>query len=105
MSILKFNPNNELWKTFWIQGVLFSQILWGIFAYLRWGMEPISKLMIYPYMLILLAYTAWICWRILQAGRTAQDPNKGIMAQYLTVAWALNSVLILGVMAGHIWNM
>ncbi|MDK4680469.1 hypothetical protein QDY71_09240 [Kingella negevensis] len=105
MSFLKFNIKNRLWQTFWLQGVLISQILWAGFAYLRWGMEPVNKLMIFPCMIFLMIYTAWICRKIFVAGQHAENPEVGVIAQYLTVAWALNTTFILGFIGAHVWQM
>lgn len=87
-----------LWKVFWLWGVLGSWILAGIFATavisagLSWPLYVITAF-------IMLAYTVWILvsvWRC--ADNAAQEKWRGI-ARVLTVAWALN-VLLVGVFLG-----
>ncbi len=103
MSLLTINPQNRLWKTFWIYGVLGSHILWGILAILLWGADVTSKIVIYPLILIILLYTAWICRGIFTAAADAQNELHGIIAQNLTVAWAINSVLVSLFLAASVW--
>ena len=66
---------SPLWKVFWLYGVIPSNLLWLVVA-------------------CLLGYTAWIVAAVWKAAPNAKDPRYGVMAQALTVAWAINTVLI-----------
>lgn len=103
MSLLTINPKNRLWKDFWIYGVLGSHILWGVLACLLWRANITDKTTIYPFIFVILIYTAWICHRIFNAASSAHNELHGLIAKNLTVAWALNSVLVALFLATTIW--
>lgn len=42
----------------------------------------------------LLLYTGWIIPAVWRAAPSAQNPNYGVAARGLTVAWGLNTVLV-----------
>ncbi|MNO08649.1 hypothetical protein D3C81_2314090 [compost metagenome] len=42
----------------------------------------------------MLLYTAWIVIAVWHAAPNARDPRYGVVARALTVAWALNTALV-----------
>ncbi len=44
---------------------------------------------------MLLLYTGWIIPAVWRAAPTAHNPNLGVAARGLTVAWGLNTVLVI----------
>ena len=83
---------SPLWKVFWLYGVLPSNLLWLAVAWLvDHGQLPGATLGL---LVFLLGYTAWIVVAVWKAAPNAKDPRYGVMAQALTVAWAINTVLI-----------
>ncbi|MGX5672056.1 hypothetical protein [Thermomonas fusca] len=83
---------SALWKVFWLYGVLPSNLLWLAVAWLvDHGQLPGATLGL---LVFLLGYTAWIVVAVWKAAPNAKDPRYGVMAQALTVAWAINTVLI-----------
>ena len=83
---------SPLWKGFWLYGVLPSNLLWLAVAWLvDHNQLPGATLGL---LVFLLGYTAWIVAAVWKAAPNAKDPRYGVMAQALTVAWAINTVLI-----------
>lgn len=84
-----------LWKAFWIFGVLLSQLLFGLvfYVYLTVG-HPMLGVLLLGFLL----YTAGIMRLVWVNADNVKDPRWSDIARYLTVAWALNSVLVCGFM-------
>ncbi len=83
---------SPLWKVFWLYGVLPSNLLWATVAWLLeqeglWGATL-------GLLVFLLGYTAWIVAAVWKASPNVKDSRYGVMAQALTVVWAINTVLI-----------
>ena len=53
------------------------------------GLQMFGGLLVF-----LLAYTAWIVVAVWRAAPNAKDPRYGVLARALTVAWAINTVLL-----------
>ena len=83
---------SPLWKVFWLYGVIPSNLLWLVVAWLI-GQERLPGATL-GLLVFLLGYTAWIVAAVWKAAPNAKDPRYGVMAQALTVAWAINTVLI-----------
>ncbi len=88
-----FMPERSpLWKVFWMYGVIPSNLLWLAVAWLvEHHQLPGATLGL---LVFLLGYTAWIVAAVWQAAPKAKDPRYGVMAQALTVVWAINTVLM-----------
>ncbi|WP_256646877.1 hypothetical protein [Thermomonas paludicola] len=83
---------SPLWKVFWLYGVIPSNLLWLAVAFMVDHHQlPGATLGL---MVFLLGYTAWIVAAVWRAAPNAKDPRYGVMAQALTVVWAINTVLI-----------
>lgn len=84
-----------LWRVFWVEGVLLSHVLFGgiVLSYRHVG-SPLLALMLAGFVL----YTAWIMRRVWVNADNVANPAYGGAARYLTVAWAINAVLMSGFM-------
>lgn len=84
--------HSRLWKVFWLYGVIPSNLLWGVVLWmLAHGRYPGAILGLLAFLLL---YTAWIVAAVWRAAPNASDPRYGVVARALTVAWALNTVLV-----------
>ena len=83
--------NSPLWRVFWLEGVLASHVLFAgiVLSYATVG-TPVLAAMLVGFLL----YTAWIMRRVWINAGNAANPAYGEGARYLTVAWALNAVLV-----------
>ena len=81
-----------LWKVFWLWGVVGSWILAAVFATavvslgLSWTVYVITGC-------IMVIYTVWILVSVWRCAEHATDQWR-LIARMLTVAWALNVVLV-----------
>lgn len=81
-----------LWKVFWLYGVIPSNLLWLAVAWLmEHHQSPGTTLSL---LVFLLGYTAWIVAAVWKAAPNAKDARYGVIAQALTVVWAINTVLM-----------
>ena len=80
-----------LWVAFWLYGVLASHVLFGVifFSY-REASTPVVGMMLAGVVL----YTAWIMHTIWINALNVRNETWGYLARWLTVAWALNAVLV-----------
>lgn len=93
MSNLTRLPDGApLWKVFWLQGVIPSNLLW---AAVLWMMaRGLSPRGVGALLLLVLAYTAWIVPSVWSAAPNTPNPRYSVLARALTVAWAINTVLL-----------
>ncbi|MGE8289374.1 MAG: hypothetical protein ACN6RG_15560 [Stenotrophomonas sp.] len=83
---------SPLGRVFWLLGVIPSNLLWAVALWaLAQGMTPLM-LGIFG---VLLVYTGWIIPTVWRAAPSAHNPNYGVAARGLTVAWGLNTVLVI----------
>lgn len=89
---IRLPEHSPLWKVFWLYGVIPSNLLWLAVAWLVDHHQlPGATLGLLGFLLI---YTAWIVVAVWKAAPNVKDPRYGVMAQALTVAWAINTVMI-----------
>lgn len=92
--------HRTLGKVFWLYGVVPSNLLWLAVAWLlqvqRWPGVTLGLLV------GLLFYTAWIVTAIWRAAPGAENPRYGALAQALTVAWAINTVLMVAFLGARL---
>jgi len=89
----------RLWVVFWIYGVFVSHLAFGaiLYAYRQVG-TPLLALML----AVFLAYTAWIMRAVWVNAFNVDNEVYGHVARALTVAWAINAVLVSGfLLLGH----
>ena len=82
-----------LWRAFWLWGVVGSWLLAAVFlTFTRaWGLSWAVYLVIAA---IMIAYTIWILVSVWRCAENVRDERWQILARALTVAWALNVVLV-----------
>lgn len=87
-----------LWRVFWLWGVVGSWILAGLFvgAANRFGM---TLPLFLATAVIMTAYTVWILGSVWRCAANVASPQWTPIARALTVAWALN-VLLVGAFLG-----
>lgn len=85
------HPPSKLWRVFWLQGVIPSNILWAVAI---WALSQGRTTLLLAMFALLLLYTGWIIPAVWRAAPTAHNPNLGVAARGLTVAWGLNTVLV-----------
>ncbi len=94
-----FSPDakghTRLWVAFWIYGVLLSHLLFGgiVMVYAQVDSTTLGLLLA-----AFLVYTAWIMRTIWVDADNTESPLYSGMARYMTVAWAINAVLVSGFM-------
>jgi uncharacterized membrane protein YqhA len=92
--------HTPLWVVFWIYGVLISHLIFGAILYFYRQLEsPILAALLIGF----LAYTAWIMRAVWVNAFNVQREIHGHIARALTVAWAINAVLMsLFLFLGHL---
>lgn len=80
-----------LWEVFWIQGVAVSVLLALClgFALLKdfWGLAQ-------ALLLVLVAHTGWVVVAIWRCAERTEPTIWTVVAQALTIAWALNTLFL-----------
>ena len=95
----RYPGHTRLWIVFWIHGVLFSHVLFGgiLLLYPRVGTPAFAAALVG-----FMVYTALITRSIWRNAFNVSDEIRGHIARRLTVAWALNAVLVSGfLLIGH----
>ncbi|WP_333842656.1 hypothetical protein [Pelomicrobium sp.] len=86
----------SLARVFWLYGVIPSTLAIALVAWAA-ATGRIGERSLAGAIAALFVYTAWILvsvWRC--AARRGEDDLYGIMARWLTVAWAINAILVGG---------
>lgn len=86
-----------LWKVFWIYGVIPSNAL--LAAILGMVRANVSVIAINMLLIVLLVYTAWIVISVWRCSDNVEKAPYGILARWLVVAWAVNTLLFVPFMA------
>lgn len=81
-----------LWRVFWLYGVIPSNLLWAIAL----GMmsAELHANLVRILLAFLLIFTAWIVRAVWLAAPNAVDKRYSAVARALTVAWGINTVLL-----------
>ena len=96
MSVVRYYWRGEgpLWKVYWLYGVLGSTVLAGILlALMQRG--ALGSIWFQLVLLLLAAYTVWIVVAVWRCAFNVEKPLYGHMARALTVAWAINALMVL----------
>ena len=92
-EVRAWRGEQPLWIAFWGYGVLGSvalAMLWALSLYLgRTGLQE-------ALLLCIAAYTFWALVALWRSSKPVLDTMWGALARQLTVAWAVNVILILG---------
>ncbi|GAB3000513.1 hypothetical protein GCM10010960_00430 [Arenimonas maotaiensis] len=92
--------NTRLWLVFWIYGVLISHLMFGAILYFYHQVGTPSLIAL---LALFVAYTAWIMHAVWINAFNVQNVVYGQIARALTVAWAINSVMVSGfLLLGHL---
>lgn len=87
--------HGPLWKVYWLYGVLGSNVLGAVLLFLiRQG--ALGTFWFQVVWLLLAAYTVWIVVSVWRCAFNVDNPVYGHMARALTVAWAINALMVLG---------
>lgn len=81
-----------LWKVFWVYGVAVSVSLIAVYL-IAFLIEQVALRQIL--VLCFAPYTAWILVSIWRCSTNAREQFWGMLARFLTVAWACNTILII----------
>jgi hypothetical protein len=84
-----------LWKVYWLYGVLGSNVL-ALLLLLLVRADAVATLWFQIVWLLLAAYTVWIVVSVWRCAFNVENPMYGHMARALTVAWAINALMVLG---------
>jgi len=87
--------HGPLWKVYWLYGVLGSFVL-ALILLLLMQRGAIDSVWFQLVLLLLGAYTVWIVVSVWRCAFNVGNPTYGHMARALTVAWAINALLVLG---------
>lgn len=87
---MDYRGKKPLWEVFWVYGVLFSHVYFGLIIahYNRAGVVSISLLL-----LGFMAYTLGIMRMVWINAFNTTKSNYGFAARYLTIFWMINSIL------------
>lgn len=93
--VLNLVPDRTpLARVFWLYGVIPSNLLWAFTLYLILVSADTAAISLG--FLVLLVYTTWIVLAVWRTADNVRKPVYGMMARWLTAAWALNTVLMVG---------
>jgi hypothetical protein len=84
-----------LWKAYWLYGVLGSNVL-ALTLFLLIERSALGSVWFQIVLLLLAAYTVWIVVSVWRCAFNVEKLMYGHMAKALTVAWAINALLVLG---------
>src|SRR5262245_9469226 len=87
--------HGPLWKAYWLYGVLGSNVL-ALILLLLMQRSALGSALFQLLLLMLAGYTVWIVVAVWRCAFNVENPLYGHMARALTVAWALNALLVLG---------
>lgn len=93
----------RLWIVFWIYGVLASHLFFGAILYFYRQIDtPLLAVLLAAFV----AYTAWIMRAVWVDAFNVRKEIYAYIARALTVAWALNAVLVsVFLFLGHLGKM
>ena len=89
---LPLSLQRPLGEVFWLYGVLPSNLFWAALLYLYGNDTPFATLALL--FVGLMVYTAWILAQIWLCADNVKNPLFGQMARFLTLAWAINTLLL-----------
>lgn len=87
--------HGQLWKAYWLYGVLGSNLL-ALALFLLMERSALGSAWFQIVLLLLAVYTIWIVVSVWRCAFNVEKPTYGHMARALTVAWAINALLVLG---------
>jgi hypothetical protein len=85
--------HGPLWKVYWLYGVLGSNIL-ALILFVLMQRDALGSVWFQLVLLLIAAYTTWIVVSVWRCAFNVEKPVYGQMARALTVAWAINALLV-----------
>jgi hypothetical protein len=85
--------HGPLWKVYWLYGVLGSNIL-ALILFVLMQRDTLGSVWFQLVLLLIAAYTTWIVVSVWRCAFNVEKPVYGHMARALTVAWAINALLV-----------
>jgi len=85
----------RLWRVYWLYGVLGSVLLALIPGWMLQA-GAVGSGWFQLVLIILAAYTVWIVVSVWRCAFNVENELYGHMARWLTVAWAINALFVLG---------
>lgn len=91
-EIRAWHGEQPLWKVFWIYGVATSasNVVLYVTAFSN-GRIALQQVILPCFA----AYTAWLLVSVWRCASKPEEKTWGMLARYLTVAWAANTILVL----------
>jgi len=91
-EIQAWRGRQPLWKVFWLYGVATSSLM---IAFYVAGFYLDAVALRQTLLLCFAPYTGWILVSVWRCANNSTERFWGLLARFLTVAWACNSILIL----------
>jgi hypothetical protein len=85
--------HGPLWKVYWLYGVLGSNIL-ALILFVLMQRDALGSVWFQLVLLLIAAYTTWIVVSVWRCAFNVEKRVYGHMARALTVAWAINALLV-----------
>ncbi|HUW54221.1 MAG TPA: hypothetical protein VMV99_12475 [Rhodanobacter sp.] len=90
--VMAWAERAPLWRVFWLYGVIPSNLLWA--AALGMMFAGLHINLVRSLLVFLLVFTAWIVRAVWLAAPNVGDRRYGLVSRALTVAWGINTVLL-----------
>ncbi|MBD7976013.1 MULTISPECIES: hypothetical protein [Pseudomonas] len=84
--------NRPLREVFWLYGAVPSNLFWASILFLFQRGASLGTLVLL--FAALMIYTTWILIQIWLCADNVKNPLFGVMARFLTTAWAINTLLL-----------
>lgn len=91
-EIRAWHGEEALWKVFWVYGVGTSGLIAGFYVAAVYTGHTALQQVLLP---CFATYTVWILVSVWRCAHNAPQRFWGLMARFLTVAWACNTILVL----------
>jgi hypothetical protein len=80
-----------LWKVFWLYGVATSLVLIALYGAAFYAGQAALR---QGLLLCFVPYTAWLLVSVWRCANNTKEPYWGLLARFMTIAWACNTALI-----------
>jgi hypothetical protein len=91
-EIRAWRGQERLWKVFWLYGVATSSVLIAVYVFAF----VVERVALRQTLVICFApYTAWTLVSVWRCANNVREQFWGVLARFLTVAWAFNTIIIL----------
>lgn len=91
-EIRAWRGEEPLWKVFWLYGVAVSSGVVGTYIVAFYDGHVLLRQFLLP---CFAAYTFWILVSVWRCADNTKEKFWGMLARFLTVAWAGNAILII----------